>query len=298
MHRTGGRILGLVAAAVLPACASTSVASTPPVITEVTAVTTTTEAPTTTVEPTTTDAPTTTRATTTTTTTTTLPPTTTTTTIPVAEAVDPPITAVGSSNGAETERAQWRLLDLGFWLESANGEYGTTTRQAVMAFQKYYGLEADGVLGPNTAAKLSEPLRVPTSRADAGTLVEVDKGKQLLFFVTDGSIEWVLNTSTGTEIPYEEPDQNTPGEIQIGDSITRNGLHEVYREREEGWWEGDLGEIYRPKYFSGGLAVHGSNNVPNVPASHGCVRVSVQAMDWIWEIGIMPMDTPVWVHEG
>ena len=75
-------------------------------------------------------------------------------------------------------------------------------------------------------------------------------------------------------------------------------MHDVYRERAEGWWEGDLGEIYRPKYFTGGIAVHGSNNVPDYPASHGCVRVSVPAMDWIWEQNLMPLDTPVWVHEG
>ena len=89
-----------------------------------------------------------------------------------------------------------------------------------------------------------------------------------------------------------EEDQNTPGEVQEGVSITRNGLHEVYRERPVGWWEGDLGRIYRPKYFSGGQAVHGSNNVPNYPASHGCVRVSIPAMDFIWDSGLMPLHTP------
>jgi lipoprotein-anchoring transpeptidase ErfK/SrfK len=138
----------------------------------------------------------------------------------------------------------------------------------------------------------------PTGRAEAGTLVEIDKGKQVLMFVIDGRVEWILNVSSGSEIPYREPDKNTPGEWQSGDSITRNGLHEVYRQRNDGWWEGDLGSIYRPKYFSGGIAVHGSNHVPNYPASHGCVRVTVPAMDWIWETGIMPMETPVWVHEG
>jgi hypothetical protein len=28
------------------------------------------------------------------------------------------------------------------------------------------------------------------------------------------------------------------------------------------------------------------------------VRVSVPAMDWVWEVNMMPMGTPVWVHEG
>jgi lipoprotein-anchoring transpeptidase ErfK/SrfK len=44
--------------------------------------------------------------------------------------------------------------------------------------------------------------------------------------------------------------------------------------------------------------VHGSNSIPNYPASHGCVRISVPAMDMVWETNLMPMSTPVWVHEG
>lgn len=285
-------VLGLVAVFVLPACASTSLASTP---TPPTVSTTTTlpEATTSTSSTSTTST-----STTTSTTTTTVPVTTTTTTIPPLPVADPPIVGVGTRDGDDTRRAQERLLELGFWLSEANGDYGLTTRQAVMAFQKYHGLETDGVLGDETAEVLTAATARPVARADAGTLVEIDKGLQLLFFVTDGRVEWVLNTSTGSEIPYREPDQNTPGVFQEGDSVTRNGLHEVYREREEGWWEGDLGEIYRPKYFTGGIAVHGSNHIPDYPASHGCVRVSVPAMDWIWEVGIMPMGTPVWVHEG
>jgi lipoprotein-anchoring transpeptidase ErfK/SrfK len=227
-----------------------------------------------------------------------VPVTTTTTTVAPVPVADPAIVGVGTSDGEETRRAQQRLLDLGFWLEEADGDYGLTTRQAVMAFQKYQGLTTDGVLGDETAQVLTAVTARPTARADAGTLVEVDKGLQLLIFLVDGRVEWIFNTSTGTEIPYREPNKNRPGEWDEGDSVTRNGLHSVYRERVEGWWEGDLGEIYRPKYFTGGIAVHGSNHVPDYPASHGCVRVSVPAMDWIWESGIMPLETPVWVHEG
>lgn len=215
--------------------------------------------------------------------------------VPVA---DPPIVGVGTSDGPDTQLAQERLLELGFWVGNANGNYRLTTTQAVMAFQKYYGLTTDGVLGDETAVVMTAVTERPRARADAGTLVEIDKGLQLLFFVVDGMTEWVLNTSTGSEIPYDEPDKNTPGARQTGESITRNGLHEVYRERAEGWWEGDLGEIYRPKYFTGGIAVHGSNYIPDYPASHGCVRVSVPAMDWVWETNLMPLETPVWVHEG
>ena len=250
-----------------------------------------------------TDAPTTTEAATTTTlvettttvveTTTTLPPN----VIPVA-AMAEPIVPVGTRSGADTAKAQWRLLELGFWVQNADGEYGLTTRQAVMAFQKYYNLATDGVLGEETAHWMTAITERPRARADAGTLVEIDKGKQLLYFVVDGRTEWIFNTSTGNGEEYEEPDQNTPGETIKGVSLTPNGLHKVNRERVEGWWPGDLGEIYRPKYFVGGVAVHGSNSIPDYPASHGCVRISVPAMDWVWEVNMMPMGTPVWVHEG
>src|SRR6478736_769055 len=76
--------------------------------------------PTTTVAPTTTEAPT-----------TTLPPN----IVPVLP-VDPPLGAVGSRSGGETARVQTRLFELGFWLSGADGSYGLTTKQAVMAFQK------------------------------------------------------------------------------------------------------------------------------------------------------------------
>ncbi len=231
--------------------------------------------------------------------TTTLPPTTTSPPNIVAVAVvDPPLQAVGTSGGQETARIQLRLFELGFWLSAADGGYGLTTKQAVMAFEKYMGFDADGRVDQQTADALTTMTQRPVARADSGTLVEVDKAKQLLHFVIDGRTEWILNTSTGNGEEYTEADQNTPGEVITGVSLTPSGLHAVNRERPEGWWEGDLGEIYRPKYFVGGVAVHGSNSIPNYPASHGCVRVSVPAMDWIWASGIMPLDTPVWVHDG
>lgn len=216
-------------------------------------------------------------------------------------AVDPtstPLVAVGGADGAETQRIQRRLLELGFWLQNPNGNYDLTTLQAVMAFQKYLGLDASGSVDAPTAAMMSGLEVRAYGYADAGTLVEIDKTRQLLFIVVDGKVRWVLNTSTGNGEEYAEEDQNTPGTIVEGISLTPDGLHKVERERPEGWWEGDLGQIYRPKYFIGGVAVHGSNSVPNYPASHGCVRVTTAAMDFIWESGLMPMQMPVWVHEN
>ena len=207
-----------------------------------------------------------------------------------------PLEAIGQNDGEETARLQARLLELGFWVQATDGDYGLTTTQAVMAAQKYYGLTASGSVDEATVAVLSGATERANGAADAGTLVEIDKSKQLLFLVTDGTTTWVLNASTGSEVPYEAPNKNDPLRIERGDAVTPVGLFHVNRERPDGWWEGDLGEIYRPKYFVGGIAIHGSNSIPNVPASHGCVRVSVPAMDWIWDGDLVPIETPVWVH--
>jgi len=231
---------------------------------------------------------------TTTSTTTTVSVTTTTLEVP---AIDAPLVAVGQKDGAETARVQQRLLDAGFWLSGVDGDYGLTTRQAVMAFQKYSGLEPSGRVDDATAAALTVITERPKpASTDPGVIVEVDKTRQLLMVVNDAKVLWVINTSTGSGQWYLEQNQKDPTKWELGRSLTDSGHFKIRRERSEGWWAGDLGEIYRPKYFNGGIAFHGSRSIPNYPASHGCVRVSVPAMDMLWESKMLPIGTKVWVY--
>jgi hypothetical protein len=207
------------------------------------------------------------------------------------------LAAVGSSDGDETVRVQSRLLELGFWHMGADGDFGSTTKQAVMAFQKWSGLEASGRVDDATAAALTAATTRPAGQStEAGVVVEVDKDRQLIFIMNNGRLEWALNTSTGSGQYFLELNQKDPNKWELGRSVTHSGRFKVNRERPEGWWEGDLGEIYRPKYFNGGIAIHGSQSIPNYPASHGCVRVSTAAMDMIWASGLVPKGTPVWVY--
>ena len=106
----------------------------------------------------------------------------------------------------------------------------------------------------------------------------------------------MFNTSTGGGHSYTWTTRRSPARSQTDVAITRERAPHDLPRAPEGWWEGDLGKIYRPKYFYGGVAVHGLNSVPNYPASHGCVRVSLPAMDFIWAANLMPMGIPVWVH--
>ncbi len=269
------------------------------------AATTATVAVTTTLAPTTTAAPTTTTTvapTTTTTlaptTTTTLPPTTTTIAkIPALAAELTPLR--GGAVGEEVKVLQNRLLDLGFWLDDADGQYGWLTSQAVMAFQKTYGgvfeLKTTGNADDKTVAAMTLIDTRAQGTITAGDLIEVDKGRQVLFIIRGGKTLWVFNTSTGSEKPYTEVNQKQGGTIK-GDAVTPEGEFKVYNEYTNGWEKGQLGELYRPKYFKGGVAVHGSNSIPEYPASHGCVRLTTTAMDWIWTNEMMPQGMQVIVH--
>ena len=237
---------------------------------------------------------------------TTLPPATTlapTTTLPplqpVVVAVSPmdvPLVAVGHADGPETSRVQQRLLDLGFWLQSTNGDYGVTTSQAVMAFQKYAGLDPNSEVDEATAAALTSATTRAYGTANQGSLIEVDKDRQLLFIIQEANTVWTINISSGSGIPFKERDKNEWGKWVQGDAITPDGIFVIDRQVEKGWRTGDLGDIYRPKYFNKGIGLHGAYKIPNYPASHGCVRMSTPAMDFIWSADLAPMGMKIWVH--
>jgi peptidoglycan hydrolase-like protein with peptidoglycan-binding domain len=190
-----------------------------------------------------------------------------------------------------------RLLQLGFWVDAADGKYTFVTSQAVMAFQKDEGLPRTGVADAATVDRMTKATQRVMARAFTGDLVEVDKGRQLLFIVRRGQAVWAVNTSTASGQFYAATGKNS-GMLYREHAVTPAGTYQVDRQRPNGWWEGDLGRIYRPKYFDGGRAIHGMTNIPGYPASHGCVRVSTPFMDYVWDQNLLPLGGTVWVHEG
>lgn len=193
--------------------------------------------------------------------------------------------------------AQQRLLELGFWLQGTDGSYGLTTQQAVMAFQKWNGLSPSGKIDIATAQRLSFPNCRPTpSKLGGGDLLEVDKGRQLAFFILGGKLAWTVNTSTGGGYFYETDDRNT-GQRISGTAITTNGTFKIYRVADEPAYKGSLGTLYRPRFIVGGIAMHGYSSVPNYPASHGCVRVTNAFMDFVWGANLLPIGRTVIIHD-
>jgi peptidoglycan hydrolase-like protein with peptidoglycan-binding domain len=232
------------------------------------------------------------------------PPTTVAPPKPAGQRIEPipplaaPLTPVRpGQSGPAVAAMQARLMQIGFWLPGVTGQYDNVTVQAVMAYQKDFYLERTGVADQATVDLMTATKIRVISKATSGDLMEVDKAKQLLYVVRDGRVLWAVNTSTGNGKRYTEINKNT-GKPVSGVSITEDGLHTVYRQHENGWRNGDLGQIYRPKYFLGGAAIHGAPKIPGYPASHGCVRVTTAFMDTVWANNWMPMDSKVWVHDG
>ena len=190
------------------------------------------------------------------------------------------LTLRGGSQGSEVLALEQRLVELGYWTATVDDSYDRSTEQAVMAFQKAEALVRDGIAGPATLGALSTAVRVVgRSGASDGRVVEIDLARQLLLIVEDGVVVDAFNTSTGTGGRWPTP----------------TGHYKVQREID-GIRYAKLGELYRPKYFNSGIAIHGSSSIPAQPASHGCVRVSNAGMDHLWSTGQLAIGTSGWVY--
>jgi N-acetylmuramoyl-L-alanine amidase len=65
----------------------------------------------------------------------------------------------------------------------------------------------------------------------------------------------------------------------------RTSIGSFFVERKLAYWrQSSLGLLYKPVYFHGGYAIHGSYSVPAYLASHGCVRVSLASMDVLYPL--------------
>jgi len=176
------------------------------------------------------------------------------------------------SSGVLVSELQKSLEAKGFRPGNTDGTFGRGTQQAVLAFQKHHGLERDGVFRSEHWEMLDI---TPTVRwRSLPDRIEVDLGRQVLYLVEDNRVTQVLPISSGNGGTYTDfygnPAKATTPEGRFRFYSQRSYNHESY-----------LGWMYKPYYFRGGYAIHGSPSVPAYPASHGCIRVTNSDMDWL-----------------
>jgi peptidoglycan hydrolase-like protein with peptidoglycan-binding domain len=187
---------------------------------------------------------------------------------------------------AQTREAERRLSELGYWTGAIDGLFDPATRSALVAFQKWEGRPITGQL---TLDEL-EAIRSsgsPKARDLGYAHVEVDLDRQVLMLVNDEGGVRLLPVSTGNDKPFTDEGQQSI-------SYTPRGRFIVY-EKEVGWHTGSLGSVYYANFISGGVAIHGSRNVPVQPASHGCIRVPMFAARTVSKL--LPVGTIVLVYD-
>ncbi|HEY0554816.1 MAG TPA: L,D-transpeptidase family protein [Thermoanaerobaculia bacterium] len=199
---------------------------------------------------------------------------------PIARAVPTPLTR------ADIRQAEQQLADLGYWTGPIDGVWDDVSRHALIAFQKVEHARATGKL---TRAELNAlSVATPPRPRELGQHIEVDLARQVLFLVdADGKVGNILPISSGSGKTFHEkgyPETH---------AVTPCGHLEVFS-RASGWKTSALGQMYNPLYIVGGIAIHGSLDVPAYPASHGCIRVPMFASQRLPRM--VPNRTPVYVY--
>jgi peptidoglycan hydrolase-like protein with peptidoglycan-binding domain len=182
-----------------------------------------------------------------------------------------PVLAVGQSanfSRAQIKEAEQQLSHLGFWTGPIDGVFDAGSRAALIAFQKWQGREATGQLTLDELKAIRTSPH-PRAREIGYEHVEVDLDRQVLMLVKEDSTVRVLPVSTGNNATFVD-------EGQPSIAYTPRGRFLVYA-KDIGWKTGSLGSTYYANFISGGVAIHGSRNVPNEPASHGCIRIPMFA---------------------
>lgn len=176
-------------------------------------------------------------------------------------------------SGPDVLALQRELRRLHYDVGAVNGSYGFDTFHAVTAFQKVNRLNDDGQVGLSTWKALERPRRLRLEHPMSGTAVEVNLARQVVIIAKNGRVWRIIDSSTAGGYYYT----NSAGQQEK--AITPTG-HFTIQYKQEGWQHSSLGYLYRPAYFTNtGYAIHGETAVPPYPASHGCVRITVPAMD-------------------
>jgi N-acetylmuramoyl-L-alanine amidase len=182
---------------------------------------------------------------------------------------------------------QRRLSSLGYWLGGQGGYFGDATEQAVYALEKAAGIPRTGIVGPQFATALNADT-VPTPKTTSGNAIDVDLERNLVEIVQNGKLVYTLNTSTGGGYTYVQSGVTNVATTPRGSYSTGRVV--------DGTVVDTLGTLWRPRFFVAGFAIHGDSYVPSVPVSHGCVRVSNEAIDWIWANNLDPIGETVYLY--
>lgn len=191
---------------------------------------------------------------------------------PPAAKPKPPAKAPGTSR-IQVERAMSRL---GLPVGRVDGSYDSATRRALCAWRTITARRAHrGLPSADEARALVTSDGLPGARSMFVVGVNVSRTCQAAFWV-------------GSERQFRRVMPATTG---MAGYRTRTGTYRIYRTVRTWYWSRLYPEarMYKPMFFSGGQALHGSATdalVRTYPASHGCVRMLHRDIDALVAAGV------------
>jgi peptidoglycan hydrolase-like protein with peptidoglycan-binding domain len=188
------------------------------------------------------------------------------------------------AKGEDVRALQRTLTGLHYDPGTVDGKYGEMTQFALWAFEKVNKLKHGGTVTKKLWAALDAPKepRALTAKHEADR-VDIDLKRQFLVVYKAGKVALISHISSGGG--YEYCAKDIGGTVpRCRYAVTQLGDFQTGRRVTKAWDTGPLGHLYAPVYFNGGIAVHGYPEVPDYPASHGCVRVPLHTMDLFQDV--------------
>jgi hypothetical protein len=221
--------------------------------------------------------------------------------------------------GDDVKLVQQRLTDLAFAPGPIDGAFGSGTQQAVWAFEKLVirkpRAEATGRVTNEMWQVMQDKIEILPRRQEPGrTHIEIYLPEQVAVVFENDKPILITHISSGKLNPDGTPEVwcqllkydtdskgnkvDPPREAdECGNSYTPGGVFKFYR-RYEGKRVGALGGMTNPVYFNYGIAVHGADNVPLEPASHGCIRINQTIAAYFPSLVKNGDRVYVWGHDG
>ena len=205
----------------------------------------------------------------------------------------------------EVQAMQGALAALNFDPGPIDGIFGDATIRSVWAFEKLVlgtpRTEMRGVVTADMWEKMNGEVVVAPRRTPGGTHMEVYLPEQISVLFTNGEARVISHVSSGENIEWCDVveidlDDGTTEEKGIcGISKTPGGVYQFNR-KVDGWRNAKLGRLYQPVYFNYGIAIHGAGNVPDYPASRGCVRHPMHIAEYLPDL--IEINDMIYVFDG
>jgi len=206
---------------------------------------------------------------------------------------------------SKVEAMQALLASRQFDPGPVDGVFGGATKRAVWAFEKIVlgtpRTEMRGVVTADIWEQMNEDFRVAPRRSPGGNHMEVYLPEQVSVLFSDGEARVISHVSSGEgitwcdEVEVDLDDGTTESKGICGRSVTPGGIYHFER-KVEGWRNAKLGRLYKPVYFNYGIAIHGAGNVPDYPASRGCVRYPMHIAEYLQDL--VSVGDSIYVFDG